>query len=115
MTPTVKYTGLVAVFIAVTSFLFAVANPSAEARTGILVAAAVAMVVQPAMFAVARSMRGPNWLAGWGIGALACGGALIAVGVALRAAGLPTDVPMLALATSLFVTELVEPLLLQQS
>jgi hypothetical protein len=49
------------------------------------------------------------------VGALACAVALIGLGLALRAAGLPQDGPMLALATMLFLTELVEPLLLHES
>jgi hypothetical protein len=100
--------------VATVGALFALGADTPEARLGIAIGAAVALVLQPAMFAVARSMQGSGqWLAGWGIGAIACGAALVAVGVALRAAGPPTGAPMLALATALFVTELVEPLLLQ--
>jgi hypothetical protein len=113
--PVSVYTALVLALVAATSLLFAVAYAAPEARVGIAVAAVVAVVLQPAMFVVARRFKGAEFLAGWGIGALACGVALLGVGMALRAAGLPTDAPMLALATSLFLTELVEPLLLQQS
>lgn len=120
MSPVLKYAGLAIALVAVVSALFAVAYGSPEARLGIGIAALVAVVLQPTMFALARRLagptgQGPNFMVGWGVGALACGVALLATGFALRAAGLPTDAPMLALATSLFVTELVEPLLLQQS
>lgn len=115
MTPVLKYSAIAVALVAATSALFAVAYGSPEARLGIGIAALVAVVVQPAMFVVARGFKGPQFLVGWGVGALACGVALLATGFALRAAGLPTDAPMLALATSLFLTELVEPLLLTQS
>lgn len=115
MTSVPKYTAIVAALVAVVSALFLVAYGTPDARTGIAVAALVAVVVQPVMFAIARGFRGDRFMIGWGLGALACAVALLATGVALRAAGLPTDAPMLALATSLFLTELVEPLLLQQS
>lgn len=115
MRPVSIYTALVLALVAATSLLFAVAYAAPEARTGIAVAAVVAVVLQPAMFVIARRFTGTQFLAGWGIGAMACAVALVGLGLALRAAGLPQDGPMLALATSLFLTELVEPLLLQQS
>lgn len=115
MKPLLSYTGLSVAIVAISSALFALVYASPAARTGIAVAALVAVVLQPAMFGVARRMAPTNFLAGWGVGALACAVALVGTGLALRAAGLPTDGPMLALATSLFLTELVEPLLLQQT
>ncbi|MCE2942140.1 MAG: hypothetical protein ACK53A_02935 [Gemmatimonadota bacterium] len=115
MTPVLKYSVVSVALVGATAVLFAVAYGAPEARLGIGIAALVAVVLQPAMFVVARGFKGPQFMVGWGIGALACGVALLATGLALRAAGLPTDAPMLALATSLFLTELVEPLLLTQS
>lgn len=115
MKPLLQYAGLALALVGAVSAVFAWLYASPEARFGIALAAGIALVVQVGMFAVARRLTGPNFMIGWGIGALACGLVLLATGIALRSAGLPTDGPMLALATSFFLTELVEPLLLQPS
>lgn len=112
MNPTLRYAATSAALVAVVAACFSFgAGP--EARPGILLGSLVTLALQPAMFVVARRLQAVNWLAGWGIGAVACGLALIAVGSALRAAGGPLGAPLLALGTSLFLTELVEPLFLQ--
>lgn len=112
MSPTLRYAALTTALVAVVGACFAFgAGP--EARPGILLGAIVTVALQPAMFVVARRLQRANWIAGWGIGAVACGLALLAVGFALRSAGGPVGPPLFALATSLFLTELVEPLFLQ--
>jgi hypothetical protein len=112
VTPTLRYAAISIALVGLASLLFALGYSTPGARLAIGVAALVAVIVQPMFFALARAMRREQWLAGWGIGAAGCAVALVATGLALRAAGLPTDGAMLCLATSLFLTELVEPLLL---
>jgi hypothetical protein len=112
VTPTLRYAAISVALVGLSSGLFALAATAPGARLAVAITAGVAMLLQPTMFTVARSMRGDQFMVGWGLGAMACAITLVGTGFALRAAGLPTDAAMLSLATSLFLTELVEPLLL---
>lgn len=90
----------------------AIYGSSAE-RSAIWVSAVVALVVQLVAFAIARMMSdGGRGIAGWGIGALICFAALVVFGFASRALGLPSNAALLSLATYFFLTELIEPPLL---
>ena len=82
-------------------------------RSAIWLSAVVALVVQVVAFAIARAMvEGGRGIAGWGLGAIICFVALIVFGFASRALGLPSDAALLSLATYFFLTELIEPPLL---
>ena len=82
-------------------------------RQAVWVSALVALVVQLVAFALARSMvDGGHGIAGWGLGAVICLVALVVFGFASRALGLPSNAALLSLATYFFLTELIEPPLL---
>jgi hypothetical protein len=78
-----------------------------------LVSAVVALVIQAVAFAIARRFAASgNGIAGWTLGAVICLVALVAYGVVGRAVGLPSNAALLSLATFFFLTELIEPPLL---
>jgi len=82
-------------------------------RRALLVSALLAFVVQVAAFAIAREFaRANNAIAGWGLGALISILTLIVYGFVVRHFGLPSGPALLSLASFLFVTELIEPPLL---
>lgn len=82
-------------------------------RRAIAVSAVVALVVQVIAFVIARLMAGKgNVIAGWSVGAVLCFAALIVYGFVSRALGLPGNAALLSLATFFFLTELIEPPLL---
>jgi hypothetical protein len=85
---------------------------SAEHRA-MLVSAVVALVIQAIAFAIARQFAASgNGIAGWTLGAVICLVALVAYGFVGRAVGLPSNAALLSLATFFFLTELIEPPLL---
>ena len=82
-------------------------------RRAIWVSAGVALVVQVMAFAIARLLAdGGSAIAGWGLGAVICLTVLVIYGFVSRSLGLPSNVAMLSLATFFFLTELIEPPLL---
>ena len=87
----------------------------AVSRRGLLIAAAVAFVVQMIAFVIAREFaRRRNVMAGWGIGIALRFVALLLFGVvAVPSLGLPMGSTLLGLAMFLFVTTLIEPLFLK--
>lgn len=87
------------------------------ARRALGITAAVAFLVQLVTFSIARAMGGArkqNVMAGWGIGIALRFATLFLFGlVAVPRLGLPLSASLLALATFLFVTTLIEPLFLK--
>jgi hypothetical protein len=85
------------------------------ARRALGITAATAFLVQLVAFSIARTMaRKKNVMAGWGIGIALRFSALLLFGlVAVPRMGLPLSASLLALATFLFVTTLIEPLFLR--
>ncbi|GAC1692179.1 MAG: hypothetical protein NVS9B3_10720 [Gemmatimonadaceae bacterium] len=84
-----------------------------EERRAIGLSAAVAFVLQIATFAGVRAMARENVLAGWGAGALARFAVLALYGaLAVRSLGMPSGAALISLATFLFLSTLVEPLVL---
>ena len=82
-------------------------------RQAVLVSAVVALVVQMIAFAIARLLAaGGNGVAGWALGAVICLIALVIHGFVSRGLGLPSNVALVSLATFFFLTELIEPPLL---
>jgi hypothetical protein len=82
-------------------------------RRAVLVSAVVALVVQMVAFAIARLLAaGGNGVAGWALGAVICLVALVIHGFVSRGLGLPSNVALISLATFFFLTELIEPPLL---
>jgi len=93
--------------------VFTAVYATAPERWAVWVSALVALVVQVVAFAIARALAGGgHGIAGWGLGAVICLAALIIYGFASRALGLPSNAALLSLATYFFLTELIEPPLL---
>lgn len=82
-------------------------------RRAVLVSAVTALVVQSIAFAIARGFaaRGEG-IAGWTLGAAICLVSLVIYGFVGRSIGLPSNAALLSLATFFFLTELIEPPLL---
>lgn len=82
-------------------------------RQAVWVSAAVALAVQVVAHGIARLMAaGGNGIAGWALGAVICVLALVVYGFVSRALGMPGNAALLSLATYFFLTELIEPPLL---
>jgi cobalamin synthase len=78
-----------------------------------MVSAIVALVIQVIAFAIARRFAASgNGIAGWTLGAVICLTSLVIYGFVGRAVGLPSNAALLSLATFFFLTELIEPPLL---
>ena len=93
--------------------VFTVVYGTAPDRTMVWVGAALALVVQAVAHAIARLMaQGGHGVAGWGLGAVICLLVLVLYGFVCRAVGQPTGAAMVSLATYFFLTELIEPPLL---
>ena len=102
-----------ALAIGIAAGVFMVVYPTPAERSAVWISAAVGLVVQLATFGMARLLveRG-HGIAGWGLGAVLCFVALIVFGFVSRALGLPSNAALLSLATFFFLTELIEPPLL---
>jgi hypothetical protein len=107
------YVAACAVAIGLAGAVFALLYGSAAERRAILVSAVVALVVQTGAFWIARRMsaRGEG-IAGWTLGAVICLVGLMIYAFVSRAMGLPSNAALLSLATFFFITELIEPPLL---
>jgi hypothetical protein len=93
--------------------VFTVVYSSGPERSAVWISAVAALVVQLVAFAIARILAdGGHGIAGWGLGAVICIIALIVFGLVSRALGLPQNAALLSLATYFFLTELIEPPLL---
>lgn len=115
MTGALLYAGISLAVIAALAWMFGLVFPSPAEQRAIWLSAAVAFVVQNAGFAIARLMS-PRWtVAGWGIGAVLCLVTVVIVGLVASAQALPLPATLVSLATFLFLTELLEPLLLSAS
>lgn len=99
--------------IALAGGVFTAIYGSGAERQAIWASAVVALVVQVLAFTVARLMvASGHGIAGWGLGAIICLLALVVYGFASRALGMPQNAALLSLATYFFLTELIEPPLL---
>jgi hypothetical protein len=82
-------------------------------RAAVATSAVVALAVQVAAFALARWMaRDGNGIAGWGAGAVISIVTLVVYGLIVRGTSLSVSAALVSLASFLFVTELIEPPLL---
>jgi hypothetical protein len=107
------YAGASAAVIALAAGVFMLVYDDASARQAVWTSAAVAFPVQLVAFAIARLMAQVNHgIAGWGLGALVCLLTLVLYGVIVRGTTLPEGAALVSLATFLFITELIEPPLL---
>lgn len=103
------------VIIALVATLYSLFYDGGATRQAVWVSAAVAFTIQVAAFAIALNFaRAGQAIAGWGIGALISMATLVGFGFVARAVGLPVNAALLSLATFLFLTELIEPPLLNR-
>ncbi|GLC27929.1 hypothetical protein rosag_44420 [Roseisolibacter agri] len=103
-----------AAVVVVGGWILTLVYPGEAARHAIVASAVVAFVVQLVAFAIARrAAQRSNAVAGWGLGALLrmMVFALYAL-VLVKALGLVSTPALISLAVFLFVSTLVEPLLL---
>lgn len=109
------YAAAALLLIAGSGWLLSLVLSGDAARHALVVSAAVAFVVQLLAFVIARRFSDrSNAMLGWGIGALLCFVTLVVMGIVARPLGLSLEAALLGLATFLFLTELVEPLLLNR-
>lgn len=109
----VLYAGASAALIAAAAGLFMWIYGGGAERQAVWTSAGVAFVVQLVAFAIARLMAQANHgVAGWGLGAAISLLTLVLYGVLVRGTALPQGVALVSLATFLFITELIEPPLL---
>lgn len=107
------YAGASVVLVAIAAGVFMLVYGGATERQAVWTSAAVALGVQLLAFAVARLMAQANHgVAGWGLGAAICLVTLVLYGTLVRGTGLPQGAALVSLATFLFITELIEPPLL---
>ena len=101
--------------IAGLAWLLTLAFDSPDAVRAIRISATVAYLVQLFAFAVAKGMAKENIMAGWGIGVLMrlVTLALYAL-VLVKAFGVPQAPALVSLAVFLFVSTIVEPVLLKK-
>lgn len=101
------------VAIGIAAGVFTAIYTAPAERNAVWISAAVGLFVQIVTFGMARLLveRG-HGIAGWGLGAVICFVALIIFGFVSRALGLPSNAALLSLATYFFLTELIEPPLL---
>ena len=112
--PFVVYAASCVAIVLVLGWALGLIFVSPHEHDAIRVSAMVALGVQLPAFAIARLLAPSNVFVGWGIGAILCFVAVIVYGFVARALGLPLTAALMSLATFFFVSELVEPLLLQQ-
>jgi hypothetical protein len=87
--------------------------PGTSGQQAILTSAAISLVVQLVAFIVLRSFKGKNVIAGWGIGALLRFAALGLYAVFSHSVlGLDMNTALVSLACFLFLSMLIEPLLI---
>ncbi|MFL5577329.1 MAG: hypothetical protein ACJ79S_15330 [Gemmatimonadaceae bacterium] len=113
MKAVVLYAAATVALVALLGWLFGLHYVAPAERRALWTSGVIAVVLQVAAFVIARAVGKRNVIAGWGIGAALCIAAVILFGFAARGLGLPIEAALLSLATFLFVTELVEPLLLR--
>lgn len=86
--------------------------PGAAAQKAIITSAALALVIQLVAFILLQLFKGKNVIAGWGLGALLrFGGLGLYAALAGRVLGLDMNTALVSLACFLFLSMLIEPLL----
>ena len=101
------------VLIGLATMVFVAIYGGAADRRAVLVSAVLALLVQVVAFVIARLFAASgNGISGWALGAVICFATLVIYGFVSRELGLPSNVAVLSLATFFFLTELIEPPLL---
>lgn len=86
--------------------------PGAEAQRAIITSALLSLVIQLIAFILLQLFKGRNVMAGWGLGALLrFGGLGVYAMLATKTLGLDMNPALISLACFLFLSMLIEPLL----
>ena len=97
---------------AAAGWVLALIYPGAESLRAILTSAALALAIQMVAFVVLRLSKGRNVMAGWGVGALLrFGGLGVYALFAIKALGLDVNTALVSLGCFLFLSMLIEPLM----
>lgn len=104
---------LVAVMVTVAAgWVLLLVYPGEAGQRAIVTSALLALAIQLVAFVILRLFKGRNIVAGWGIGALLrFGGLGLYALFATRALGLDMNTALVSLACFLFLSMLIEPLL----
>jgi hypothetical protein len=101
-----------ALTIAAAGWVLLLVYPGAAGQRAVLTSAIIALVIQMAAFIILRAFKGRNVIAGWGIGALLRFGTLGAYAlVVIKALGLDSGAALISMAAFLFLSMIIEPLL----
>ncbi len=86
--------------------------PGDDSQRAIMTSAVIALAIQLVAFILLQLFKGRNVMAGWGLGALLrFGGLGVYALVATKALGLDQNAALVSLACFLFLSMLIEPLL----
>ncbi len=104
---------VVAVMVTVAAgWVLALVYPGPDAQRAIVTSALLALAIQLVAFLLLQAFKGKNVMAGWGLGALLrFGGLGLYAAFATRALGLDMNTALVSLACFLFLSMLIEPLL----
>jgi hypothetical protein len=104
---------LVAVMVtAAAGWVLALVYPGADAQKAIITSAVISLAIQLVAFILLQLSKGKNIMVGWGLGALLrFGGLGLYALVAIKPLGLDMNAALVSLACFLFLSMLIEPLL----
>ena len=106
------YLVVAALVTAAAGWVLLLIYPGAAGQRAVLTSALLALAIQVVAFIVLRLMKGSNVFAGWGLGALLRFGGLGVYALFLtKALGLEQNTALVSLACFLFLSMLIEPLL----
>ena len=108
-----RFTLLLVALIGISGWLLSLAFTTAPDRQALVTSAILAVTVQMMTFGLIRILGKQNMLVGWGMGAILRGTMLALYGfVLIRLFGLPITAALVSFAVFLFVSMLLESLLL---
>ncbi len=106
------YLIVAALLTAAAAWVLVLVYPGLAAQQAIITSAVIALAIQLVAFIVLQLSKGKNVMAGWGLGALLrFGGLGVYALVAKGTLGLDLNVALVSLACFLFLSMLIEPLL----
>ncbi len=99
--------------IAAAGWVLLLIYPGAEGQRAIITSALLALAIQMVAFILLQLFKGKNVMAGWGLGALLrFGGLGVYALFATKALGLDMNTALVSLGCFLFLSMLIEPLLM---
>ena len=108
-----RFTGLLLALIGLSGWALAQAHQTAADRRALLISATLAATVQIMTFGLIKLLGRQNMLIGWVLGAILRGTILALYGIVIaRLFGLPLTAALVSFAVFLFVSMLLESLLL---